>query len=412
MLCQIHPAGVKGRAKVPCSKSFAQRSFAAALLADSRTTITNLEPCDDTRSALATVAELGGSVELTGEESCAITGGLSPRSDTICTGESGLATRLFTPIAALCDRPITVTGTGSMVRRPIGMMIEPLRNLGVKVDCNGFLPITVCGPIKGGKTDVDGYVSSQFITGLLIALPVVEDDTVLVIDKLNSIPYIQMTIDTVQRFGVEIQHNDFHEFYIRGGQHYRAADLSIEGDWSGAAFMLAAGALAGEVTVEGLDPLSCQADAAIVRVLSDIGAEVVTTSDSITVRRRNLGAFNFDATHCPDLFPILSVVAACCEGRSEIRGVKRLIHKESNRAASIVGQFTKIGMDITIDDDLMIIEGGKIEGGTVDSCNDHRIAMAAAVAGLTSRSGVSVDNAESVTKSFPTFWDQLDQLIV
>ncbi len=412
MTTTVTAGDVEGSLSTPCSKSYAQRAFAATLLAEGTSVISNLELCDDTRSAIDVVSRLGARLEQIDESTFSVIGGLNPTSDTINTGESGLSTRLFTPIAALCDRPITICGHGTMLRRPIGMMIEPLRNLGVKVECDGFLPITVCGPLKGGESDVEGYVSSQFITGLLTALPLAEQDTILHIDKPSSIPYIGMTIDTVSRFGVRIEHNDFREFYIPGGQHYTPTEMAIEGDWSSAAFMLVAGAIAGQVTIENMSPLSLQADVAIIDLLSQVGAEIITSPNDITVVRRELHPFEFDATHCPDLFPILTILAACCEGRSRIAGVGRLIHKESNRAEAIMEEFSALGIDMEIDEqsDSLIIEGGPIEGGTVSSRGDHRIAMAAAIAGLRSRKGVTITGSEAVAKSYPTFWEDLSKL--
>lgn len=403
---------VEGSLSTPCSKSYAQRAFAAALLAEGRSTIRGLELCDDTRSAIDAITSLGAKVEWVDEHTCTIDGGLSPQSKTINTGESGLSTRLFTPIAALCDKEIRIEGRGTMLRRPIGMMIAPLQNLGVEVECDGFLPITVKGPLKGGESEVDGFVSSQFLTGLLMALPLAEEETVLHINKLNSRPYIAMTIDAAEKFGVRIEHNDYKEFYIPAGQKYEPADYYIEGDWSSASFMLVAAAIAGRVKVSNMSPLSLQADVSIIEVLEDVGAEITTSPNDIVVERGANRAFTFDATNCPDLFPILTILAATCEGTSKIIGVGRLVHKESNRAEAIVEEFSKLGITISIDteEDAMIIEGSEIVGGTISSRGDHRIAMAAAVAGLVSRDGVTIEGAEAVAKSYPTFWDDLKRL--
>ncbi len=403
---------VEGSLSTPCSKSYAQRAFAAALLAEGRSTIRGLELCDDTRSAIEAITALGAKVEWVDEHTCTIDGGLSPQSDTINTGESGLSTRLFTPIAALSDKTIRIEGRGSMLRRPIGMMIAPLQELGVEVDCDGFLPITVKGPLRGGETDVDGFVSSQFLTGLLMALPLAEEETILHINKLNSRPYIAMTIDAVEKFGVRIEHNDYKEFYIPAGQKYEPADYYIEGDWSSASFMLVAAAIAGKVRVKNMSPLSLQADVTIIDVLEDAGAEIITSPTDIIVERNELRAFEFDATNSPDLFPILTILASQCQGTSKIIGVGRLLHKESNRAEAIVEEFSKLGIKMSIDDeeDALYVEGSEIAGGTISSRGDHRIAMSAAVAGLCSRKGVTIEGAEAVAKSYPTFWEDLKSI--
>jgi len=407
----IHPSQVSGEVRPPCSKSYAQRALAAALLSDGETTLSNIELCDDTRYAMNVITGLGASVRQTGPTEYVIRGGLAPITNTINTGESGLATRLFTPIAALCDRRMTITGTGTMLRRPIGMMIDPLRNLGVQVRSNGYLPITVQGPLRGGETDVEAYVSSQFLTGLLMSLPLAEGDTILHVEQPNSLPYLAVTVDLASKFRIRMEHNGFREFFIPGGQHYHPAKLHIEGDWSSAAFMLVAGAIAGEVTAKRMNTLSLQADLAIIQALTKAGAVIITTPDEITVRKRELTGFDFDATQRPDLFPILAVLGANCEGTTHIRGVNRLVYKESNRAEAIVSEYTKLGMDVALEDDVMTVRGGSLSGGTIDSCNDHRIAMAAAIAALAASDPVTITNAQAVTKSYPRFWDDLDSII-
>ena len=407
----IHPSQVSGEVRPPCSKSYAQRALAAALLSAGETTLSNIELCDDTRYAMNVITGLGASVRQTGPTEYVIRGGLAPITDTINTGESGLATRLFTPIAALCDRRMTITGTGTMLRRPIGMMIDPLRNLGVQVRSNGYLPITVQGPLRGGETDVEAYVSSQFLTGLLMSLPLAEGDTILHVEQPNSLPYLAVTVDLASKFRIRMEHNGFREFFIPGGQHYHPAKLHIEGDWSSAAFMLVAGAIAGEVTAKRMNTLSLQADLAIIQALTKAGAVIITTPDEITVRKRELTGFDFDATQRPDLFPILAVLGANCEGTTHIRGVNRLVYKESNRAEAIVSEYTKLGMDVALEDDVMTVRGGSLSGGTIDSCNDHRIAMAAAIAALAASGPVTITNAQAVTKSYPRFWDDLDSII-
>ena len=407
----IHPSQVSGEVRPPSSKSYAQRALAPRLLSDGETTLSNIELCDDTRYAMNVITGLGASVRQTGPTEYVIRGGLAPITDTINTGESGLATRLFTPIAALCDRRMTITGTGTMLRRPIGMMIDPLRNLGVQVRSNGYLPITVQGPLRGGETDVEAYVSSQFLTGLLMSLPLAEGDTILHVEQPNSLPYLAVTVDLASKFRIRMEHNGFREFFIPGGQHCHPAKLHIEGGWGSAAFMLVAGAIAGEVTAKRMNTLSLQADLAIIQALTKAGAVIITTPDEITVRKRELTGFDFDATQRPDLFPILAVLGANCEGTTHIRGMNRLVYKESNRAEAIVSEYTKLGMDVALEDDVMTVRGGSLSGGTIDSCNDHRIAMAAAIAALAASGPVTITNAQAVTKSYPRFWDDLDSII-
>lgn len=427
----VTPGRVGGRVSPPCSKSYAQRALAASLLAEGRSTLHNLEFCDDTLSAMRCIETLGARITQLGSGTLAIEGGivatdstnlrsaaerrgglLHPASDTLHTGESGLSTRLFTPIAALTDRPMRIVGEGSMLHRPMEPMIATLRELGVRVtDNDGRLPLTVCGPLQGGETTIDGSLSSQFVTGLLLALPLARKDTVLHVTNPVSIPYLDMTLDTAARFGIEIDHRDYEEFYIKGQQCYRPVELAIEGDWSAAAMLLVAGALAGEITVENIRALSKQADTAICTALVRAGASVIHEPDSVTVEARPLQAFEFDATQCPDLFPALAALAASIEGTSILRGTSRLLHKECDRAAAIREEYGKLGIEVDLTEpDTMRIRGGAIRGGRVDSHSDHRIAMSLAVAALRAEGEVRLDGAECVAKSFPDFFEVLDRM--
>ena len=382
----VSAGSVKGIITPPSSKSYAQRAIALSLLAEGRSILRNIEFCKDTRSAVSCIEALGAKVEHLDDSTLAIVGGLNPTSNTLHVGESGLATRLFTPIASLCHRPLTIQGEGTLLYRPMEMMIEPLRGLGVTVrDGGGYLPIEVQGPIHGGEITVDGSVSSQFITGLLLALPLAEQDTTLHVTKAVSTPYIDMTIDTARRFGVEIMHNegDYTEFFIEGGQKYEAVDIEIEGDWSGAATMLVAGAIAGEVTVKNISTLSKQADTAICHALERAGAGIIIEQNAITVSKRELRAFEFDATNAPDLFPALAALAAAAEGESVIIGTDRLRHKESDRAETIRREYEKMGIEVDISEkNIMRIRGGEIRPATTFSHNDHRIAMSIAASAL------------------------------
>lgn len=400
----------------PSSKSYAQRAIALALLAEGRTTLRNIEFCKDTRSAISCIEALGAKVSYLDESTITIDGGLHPVTDTLMVGESGLATRLFTPIASLNSTPICIKGEGTLLHRPMMMMIEPLRRLGVEVrDGGGHLPIEVKGPIHGGNIEVDGSFSSQFITGLLLALPLAKEDTTLHVRSAVSTPYIDMTIDTAKRFGVEIMHHegDYSEFYIEGGQKYAPADLAIEGDWSGASTMLVAGAISGRVTVKNLSTLSKQADTAICRALERAGAGIIIEGDSITVTKRRLRSFTFDATNSPDLFPALAALAAAAHGQSTIIGTQRLLHKESDRAETIRQEYEKLGIEVDIsEENVMKIRGGEIHPATVFSHNDHRIAMSLAVSALRCKGDVTIENAECVEKSYPTFFEDLESITV
>ena len=404
---------LKGVVAPPCSKSYAQRALAVALLAKGRSVLRNMDFCKETLSALDCIQMLGAKVERTDDNTIVVDGGLAPQSDSLCVGESGLSARLFTPIASLCSEPIVINGEGTLLYRPMDMMIHPLRRLGVDVrDGGGRLPIEVCGPMQGGEIDVDGSVSSQFVTGLLLSLPLADNDTVINVAGAVSKPYLDMTIDTAARFGVAIEHNDYEQFYIAGGQSYTPTDYAVEGDWSAAAMLLVAGAVAGEVTVKNLSMLSKQADVAVCDALVRAGAELTTEGNTVTAAHRELRGFEFDATNCPDLFPALATLAAAAEGESRIVGTRRLEHKESNRAEAIRKEFGKIGIEVDLSEpNVMKITGGKIIGGVeVESYGDHRMAMTLAVAALLSDREITIKGAECVSKSYPDFFETLSML--
>lgn len=389
--------------------------MAAALLAKGRTTLRGIELCRDTRSAIAAIEALGAKVEIHDNNTLIIDGGLCPTTDCLNVGESGLAARLFTPIAALNNKPITINGQGTLLHRPMAMMIEPLKALGVEVrDGGGRLPIEVCGPMCGGEVSVDGSVSSQFITGLLIALPLATSDTTIHVHKAVSTPYIDMTLKTLERFGINVMFNegDYTQFYIEGGQEYQSVDYTIESDWSAAAAIMVAAAIAGEVTIHNISTLSSQADTAICRALERAGASIIIERDTITIAHRPLEAFEFDATQCPDLFPVLTALAAAASGVSSIYGIERLRGKESDRAEVLREEYEKLGIEIELDynNDVMRIVGGEPTPHDVDSHDDHRIAMSLAITALRMEEPINIKNRESVAKSYPTFFEDIESL--
>ena len=411
------PLGNRLRGEVipPCSKSYAQRALAAALLASGRTTLRGIELCRDTRSAIEAIRTLGARVEIKDDNTLIIDGGLKPAASGLNVGESGLAARLFTPIAALCDRAMIIEGEGTLRHRPMAMMVEPLRALGVEVrDGGGRLPIEVHGPIKGGRVVVDGSISSQFITGLLIALPAAKSDTTIEVRDAVSTPYIDMTLETLERFGVEIMHNegDYSEFYVEGNQELKPVDYTIESDWSAAAFIMVAAAIAGEVTVRNISTLSRQADTLVCRALERAGASIIIEEGAITVAHRPLEAFTFDATNSPDLFPALVALAAAADGVSTIRGIERLRGKESDRGEVLREEYRKLGIEIELDyeENIMRVVGGKPHAAEVDSHDDHRIAMSLAITALRIEDEVEIRNRECVAKSYPSFFDDLEML--
>jgi 3-phosphoshikimate 1-carboxyvinyltransferase len=297
----------------------------------------------------------------------------------------------------------------------MGMVEGPLRELGAYCETNGGLPpVKVKGPMKGGDITIDGSTTSQFITGLLMTLPLCARDSILRVENLQSRPYVELTTKILKRFGVTVG-GDLEEgvLEIPGNQEYTPVEITMPGDWSGAAFMLVAGAIAGRTTVKGLSIRSSQADRDILLALEMAGAKVDVSGSTISVHSPGeLTNFDFDATHCPDLFPPLAILALNCEGESRIHGAHLLSVKESDRGIILAQEFTRLGGDITVEGEDLVINGSRLEGGKGDSHGDHRIAMALAVAALTSAEGVQIMDYDVVTKSYPNFFRDLESLMV
>ena len=442
--------------EMPASKSFAQRAIVAAALAQGTSHLTGYSPCGDNESALAAARKLGARVTVNGSE-LEITGiGAFENCLSISempVGESGFLTRMLIPVlSVVADGPVRVTGEKTLLGRPLAGAHDIMASFGVRLvpenipeesrkgDC--FIPLTVKGPLVPGRADVSGKGGSQLISGLLAALPLAGNRSTVYVHDPRSIPYMFITVDVLRKFGVEIGSemeggDDFLQtqdwtlctgltFKMRGQQHYRAADFRIEGDWSGAANFLVAGAIFGDVEVEGLDTQSLQADISIMDILMDAGASMsqlegdTPTTGPIHVARAPLCAFETDLNNCPDLFPIVAVLAAFCPGESRIRGVERLRHKETDRAAAIVDMLTQMGVPVQVDEDEMTIEGmalpqrlltgNLLKGGRYTSHADHRMVMALKVAALGADGPVDIDDTACVAKSFPGFNDLFDKL--
>ncbi len=404
MRAEVIIPSVNGTVSAPSSKSAMQRYIAGTLLAEGVSHILSPSFCDDSMSAISIAGSLGAEISVS-EDKVIVKGGFNPVHGEIFCGESGLAARMFTPIAALHNKTIIMNGKGSVLTRPVKMMERPLADLGVKINSNnGFLPIRIKGPLEGGEIRADGSVSSQFITGLLMALPVVQKNSRIIVDNLVSKPYIDLTIRILEEFGIEIHNREYREFLVRGDQKYIAGKFTVEGDWSGAAFLLVMGAIGGEVEVTNLDTASLQADKSILEALSLAGAKVRISGKSIIVSKGDLHGFEFNISDCPDLAPPLAVLALACKGRTVIKGTQRLAVKESHRGKTLEASLETIGAKIRNLDDSLEIDGSvAITGGETDSHNDHRIAMALTVASLMSRSPVVINGMECINKSYPGF---------
>lgn len=403
----IYPSAFTGSIKAPPSKSYLQRAIAIAAMANHPVEIDGYAPSKDVDAAIAIAQNLGAELKIN-QDKIVVKGNFSVvKISAIHCGEAGLSARMFAPIAALKEEKISITGEGSLLKRPMHMVIDALKKLGKTIISNkGFLPLEISGKLIPQSIQIDASESSQLLTGLLIALPFANGNSEIKIAQLNSIPYIQMTLDILQQFGIKIHNNNFQHFFIEGNQRVKAGNYNVEGDWSGAAFHLVAAAIAGSVSLEGLHKNSAQADKAILQVLEQVGANIYWLNEnSLEIQKNKLQAFEFDATHCPDLFPPLAALAANCKGISKIKGVKRLLHKESNRALSIQSELQKLGVNVELKNDEMWIYGGNISGGKINSHNDHRIAMMAAVLALNANAPVEIQEAEAIQKSYPAFFD-------
>lgn len=421
MQVKISPSPVTGNIIAPASKSAMQRACALALLHEGKTIIHNPGNSNDDKAALSVIEQLGAiikkqddnSLEITGSNFTAISDEKTERH--IHCGESGLSIRMFTPVAALCSQRVSITGSGSLLTRPMEFFDEIFPQLGISITTNnGKLPLQVQGPLQPRPVNIDGSLSSQFLTGLLFAFAKSAATPVTIrVNDLKSKPYIDLSLQMLDCFGYTAINSDYEAFTINPGNRLRDQQISytVEGDWSGAAFLLVAGAIAGKITVKGLDVFSAQADKAILQALQQSRANLSITTEYIEVGPGALQAFHFNATDCPDLFPPLAALAAYCEGKTVIEGVSRLAHKESNRALTLQEEFGKMGVPITLQDDLMIIEGGSaVKGAGVHSRHDHRIAMATAVAALKATGETVIDEADAISKSYPSFYDHLKQL--
>lgn len=461
---------------MPASKSFAQRAIIAAALADGESRLEGYSPCGDNEAAIEVAKALGAEVRV---EAAGVRSDLSESStdtatgttltikgagssvnmpDKLNVGESGLLTRLMIPIIAALGKgqPIEIDGIGTLPARPLkgaseimagfGTVLRPL-NPAPEV----HVPLTVQGPLLSGKTSVSGKGGSQLISGLLMALPLLPGDSTLHIHDPKSIPYMFITADVLRRFGIRIGSEmeggeDFLEtqdwslctgitFKIKGGQKYSPAAFDIEGDWSAAANFLVAGALFGDVRLTGLDTTSLQADISIMDILMEAGASLSQLDEEpqaedepaeeavapqghrglITAQKAPLRAFDTDLNNCPDLFPIVAILAAFCHGRSNIQGFKRLASKESDRGAAILNMLTQMGVEASAAGDILSITGESVEsrllnghllkGGEYTSSHDHRMAMALTVASWCADSPIQIDDTTCIAKSFPAFLD-------
>jgi 3-phosphoshikimate 1-carboxyvinyltransferase len=407
MQVTINPSIVSGQIQSPPSKSQTIRAIAGAMLAKGVSVLSNASHCEDAQAMIEIAKKLGAKISIDKEIMTIAGGDLQFVSEVNCS-ESGVAARLMIALSALSDQEITITGSGSLMRRHLGDIQKSMGELRVTCESDrGFLPVKIRGPVMGNMVTVDGNSGSQLLSGLLMALPNARHDVLITVENLRSAPYLEMTIEMMERFGVAVKRLSGNRFLTIGNQNYHPVNLKIEGDWSGAAFLMVAAAINGNLTIKGLNPQSTQADKVILSLFQTLGINFGFDGDCLTVRQSTIPPFNFDCTDCPDLFPPLTALAAYAAGVCRINGVERLAHKESHRSLTLQSEFAKLGVKIIIENNELVIFPGIITGGSVFSHNDHRIAMACAVAALKAASPVIIENAECVNKSYPSFFDDL-----
>ena len=414
MRVTIFPSNVQGSIEAPASKSSMQRLCAGALLHHGTTILSNPGNSNDDLSAIRVIQQLGAIVTREKNEMIINSGGVNPGINVINCGESGLGIRMFSPIIALSSQSVYIKGEGTLNSRPMDFFDSVLPSLGVTIQSNnGRLPIYLKGPMVPKNITIDGSLSSQFLSGMLFAYAYAcKTPTRIEVIDLVSKPYIDLTLDVLNTFGYQIVNYDYRYFEIIPVKpNSRPLKINVEGDWSGAAFLLVAGAISGAITVTGLQNDSTQADRAVLNAFQLAGVAVNIEASSVSVKKSHLNSFKFDATDCPDLFPPLVALAAFCNGTTQISGISRLRHKESDRAQSLQQEFGKLGINIDLNGDNMFITGGSdIVNALVNSHHDHRIAMACAVTALCSKSQVTIDDAEAIDKSYPDFYSHLNQL--
>lgn len=411
---EITPHKLSGTVTAIPSKSYAQRILLAASLADSITDIKISALSDDITAAMDCIRSFGAKVIQNGNIIQ-----VHPHENTIADipcfncNESGTVLRLTLPVACAFYDNSTFKGKGRLIQRPLSPLKEELAKNGSRILQISNSELSVCGKIKSGIYTLPGNVSSQFISGLLFALPLLDGDSKIIItSELQSKGYIDMTVDVLKKFGISVVF-DNNAYFIKGSQKYISPHcIDVEGDWSNSAFWLCAGALGNDITVAGLEPLSIQGDSAVISILENMGAECNIDSHGIKVSNsKTLTGINIDLAQIPDLAPVLSAIATFADGKTLLYNAQRLRFKESDRIEAICDMLTSVGCTVQGDEDSIMINGKKvIPGGQANSHNDHRIAMTLAICATVAQKNITITNAEAVAKTYPDFFNDYIKL--
>ena len=412
MRALLSRSSVRGSVSAPPSKSYTIRGLVCAALAAGKSQIANPLGSDDTVAATRVLKQVGTGIRQ-GKTAWTVNGGAShaPEADLFC-GESALTLRTMMGLAAVIPGVSHLTAGPSLSKRPLQPFIEALRQLGVDCDSNGGTPpVTVRGgKLRGGETRLPGDISSQYVSALLMVAPFADKSvTIRLTTPLESRPYVMMTMDAMQWFGITVAFNETMDEFQVMPQKYEPSRFHVEGDWSSASYPLALGALAGEVEVVDLPTETMQGDRMVMSFLQEMGAKVSASRGAVNVARSRLKAIKADLTDCTDLLPTVAVLAAAAEGTSVLSGIARARIKESDRVAAVAEGLARMGIRVTEGKDRITITGGKPAGAVIDSHNDHRLAMAFSLLGAVAGDTV-IEPAECVSKTYPEFWDVIRSL--
>ena len=410
----IHPKKLKGEVIIPPSKSLSHRAIIAACLAEGVSVISNISYSKDINATIGAMEAIGAKVIRNGNQLIINGSNVKRVGDVIDANESGSTIRFMIPIALVNAEPITFTGKNNLVNRPLDSYFEIFDKQGIKYEHSDgvYLPLKVSGGLKPDTYHIRGDISSQFITGLLYALPLLNGDSKIVITtNLESKGYIDLTLDVLKDFGIEIINNDYKEFIVKGNQQYKAIDYTVEGDYSQTAFFLVGGALGNDITLLGMKEASLQGDKKIIDDIKAMNGNITFESEILKCEPSKTVGAVIDFSQSPDLGPALTVLASLSNGTSHFINASRLRIKECDRITCMLEELNKMGANITESPDSMTIYGvNELKGCIVDSHNDHRVAMALAMAATVCDSDVKILNAECVSKSYPHFWEDYIKL--
>ncbi len=419
----LHPTTLQGTVTVPASKSIAHRLLIAAALADAKTKVVCSTVSEDIWATVHCLTALGADITREGDAFLVRPLDREKAKGKVCTlpcGQSGTTLRLLLPVACALGAEATFTGSGRLPKRPVAPLCEVLTAHGVQLHRQGedALPLTVSGQLQHGAFSVEANVSSQYFSGLLLALPLLSHSSILTAQtEIASRPYVDLTEAVLELFSVRIDADANKQSYrIPSNQTYRTpGEAVVEGDWSQGAFWMVGGAIAsgGNVVLQGLSKDSRQGDKALVKILSQCYGDLVFADGAVQVEHKPTYGFCTDCTHIPDLVPILAVLAMAGEGNTLLFGISRLKSKESDRVQSVCELISALGGEYRLcdgDDSLMITGMGTLPGGKVKTYHDHRIAMAAAIASLYCQGEVEIDDPACVEKSYPDFWKEFARL--